>query len=70
LKTKINTSRTRKEKDSANKEHQSKNKEAKRMTRNDKRKFIEHFADKAQEATNIGNIKELHENMKLLSQKK
>jgi hypothetical protein len=44
---KINTSRTRKEKDSANKEYQSKNKEVKRMIRNDKRKFIEHLADKA-----------------------
>jgi hypothetical protein len=40
------------------------------MIRNDKRKFIEHLADKAQEAANTGNIKELYENTKLLSQKK
>jgi hypothetical protein len=65
-----NTSRTRKEKDSANKEYQSKNKEVKRMIYSDKRKFTEHLADKVQEAANIGDIKELHEDTKLLSQKK
>jgi hypothetical protein len=48
FKAKINTSRTRKEKNSANKEYQSKNKEVKRMICNYKRKFIEHLADKAQ----------------------
>jgi hypothetical protein len=42
-----------------------KNKEGKRMICNDKRKFVEQLADKAQEAVNIGN-KELYENMKLL----
>jgi hypothetical protein len=46
LKAKIITSRTRKE-DSANKGYQSKNQEVKRMICNDKRKFIEHLADKA-----------------------
>jgi hypothetical protein len=40
------------------------------MIHNDKRKFIEHLADKAKEAVNIGNMKELYENTKLLSQKK
>jgi hypothetical protein len=70
LKAKINTSRTRKEKDNANKEQQSKNKEVKMMIRNDKRKFTKHLAENTQEAENTGNIKELYENTKLLSQKK
>jgi hypothetical protein len=53
LMAKINTSRTRMEKDNANKEYQSKNKEVKRMICKDKRKFFEHLADKAYEAVNI-----------------
>jgi hypothetical protein len=39
------------------------------MIHNDKRKYIEQLADKAQEAANLGNIKELYKNTKLLSQK-
>jgi hypothetical protein len=39
------------------------------MIRNDKRKYTEQLADKAQEAANLGNIKELYENKKLLSQR-
>jgi hypothetical protein len=70
LEAKITASRTRMEKDSANKEYQSKNKEVKSIIRSDTIKFIEHLTDKAQEASNIGNIKELYENIKFLSQKK
>jgi hypothetical protein len=40
------------------------------MIDSDKRKFIEQLAYKAQEGTNIGNIRELYENKKLLPQKK
>jgi hypothetical protein len=60
---------TRNEKANANKEYQSKSKEVKKMIRNDKRKYIEQLTDKAQEAANLGNIKELYENTKLLSQR-
>jgi hypothetical protein len=66
LKEKINTGRTRNQKANANKEYQSKDKEVKRMICNDKRKFTEQLADKLQEAANIGNIKVLYENTKLL----
>jgi hypothetical protein len=68
LEAKINASRTRME-DSANKEYESKTKEVKSIIRNDKIKLIEHLTGKTQDAANIGNIKELYENIKFLSQK-
>jgi hypothetical protein len=69
LKVKTNARKTRSEKAKANKEYQSRNKEVKKMIRNDKRKYIEQLADKAQEAASLGNIKELYEKTKLLSQR-
>jgi hypothetical protein len=39
------------------------------MICNDKRKYIEQLADKEQEVANLGNIKQLYENTKLLSQR-
>jgi hypothetical protein len=64
LKAKINAGRKRSEMANISNEHQSKKKEVKRMMCNDEKKFIEQLTDKAQEAANIGNTKELYENMK------
>jgi len=70
MKAKLNESRTRAAKAEAARLHAEANKEVKRSTRQDKRNFVDALAEKAEQAAQQKNMKELYDTTRKLSGKR
>ncbi|VDP50443.1 unnamed protein product [Schistosoma margrebowiei] len=65
----INNSRTRTEKVQAQAEYIEANKQVKKSIREDKKKYVEELATTVEEAAREGNMKQLYDTTKKLSEK-
>ena len=68
-KSEVNNSRTRAQKNKAQKEYADANKEVKKSIKRDKKEFVDKLAKEAEDAAHQGNMRELFDTIKTLSGK-